>query len=337
METALQAGRDTIEAIDSREALPGSVRRIAAAVRSRLVTRDDPEAIAAGVAELGDALLRRVLALAERELGPPPTPFAWLALGSSGRGEPTPLADQDHLLVHAAGDEAGNAWFAALAARASDDLAAAGVPRCPGGWMATGWCGTVPEWVERLQDWAEDGGPEALLDAAVLMDLRPVAGALDVAPLTAAAARLAAHPAVLRGLVRCALQFRTRGRLALRLHGRRARVDLKAHGLAPLTLLARCWGAEARSPARATAARLEAARDAGLLEPGPCAAACEAHRVLLGLRLTREADALAEDRPASTELLLGELDRPRRAQLLDALHAVHELRRIAAFHFRVEA
>ena len=39
--------------------------------------------------------MRRLLRLAEKELGPPPCPYAWLVFGSEGRMEQALLTDQD--------------------------------------------------------------------------------------------------------------------------------------------------------------------------------------------------------------------------------------------------
>ena len=51
------------------------------------------------VTAVGDAVERRVIALAEADLGPPPVPYCWVALGSRARLEQALAADQDNAIV----------------------------------------------------------------------------------------------------------------------------------------------------------------------------------------------------------------------------------------------
>ena len=71
---------------------------------------------------LNDALVRRLLKLAEQELGPPPCPYAWLVFGSEGRQEQALLTDQDNALVYAAESPAAKVYFGKLAEIVVDGL-----------------------------------------------------------------------------------------------------------------------------------------------------------------------------------------------------------------------
>ena len=51
------------------------------------------------ITDVADAVTRRLLKLAEAELGPPPVPYLWLACGSQGRQEQTGTSDQDNVLM----------------------------------------------------------------------------------------------------------------------------------------------------------------------------------------------------------------------------------------------
>jgi len=140
------------------------------------------------IERLNDALLGRILRMAESDLGTPPTPYAWLAFGSEGRMEQTLLTDQDNALVYGEDSPAARAYFARFAERAITDLQAAGFPRCPGGYMATRWQGPLDEWRDRFHGWLEKPTPTALLEASIFFDFRPVHGHLDVTALHALAA-----------------------------------------------------------------------------------------------------------------------------------------------------
>ncbi|MGH2796851.1 MAG: DUF294 nucleotidyltransferase-like domain-containing protein, partial [Thermoleophilaceae bacterium] len=98
------------------------------------------------LAAVSDALARRLLTLAERELGPPPCPYSWIVLGSEGRREQVLLSDQDNALVYLEEVNDARAYFQSLAELVVDGLIKAGYPRCPGDYMATSWCKPLAEW-----------------------------------------------------------------------------------------------------------------------------------------------------------------------------------------------
>jgi CBS domain-containing protein len=79
-----------VEGLASRESLPGYAEKVAEMASAVLAARLDATVIAGFVARLNDALLRRIVAWAEADLGEAPAPWAWLALGSEGRMEQTP-------------------------------------------------------------------------------------------------------------------------------------------------------------------------------------------------------------------------------------------------------
>ena len=66
------------------------------------------------VTDIADTVTRRLLAMAEAELGPPPVPYLWLACGSQGRQEQTGVSDQDNcLFIDDAATPDDIAYFAA--------------------------------------------------------------------------------------------------------------------------------------------------------------------------------------------------------------------------------
>ena len=325
-----------IERLPSREAAGGHAVTVARMASALVAAGLDAGVVAAFIARLGDALVRRLLAVSEAELGPPPASYAWLAVGSEGRMEQTLFTDQDNALVYADEGAAARGWFAELARRANADLERAGFPACPGGLMARTWHATASEWRARFLGWIDAPSPRALLDAATFFDLRPVAGALSIEPLWDALRGAPDHPAFLRLLARAALDFRPPPPLLLRLRAEASAVDLKRHGLAPIALLARCLGLEAASPARGTAARLEAASRAGLLDERVAARAVEAHRFLVGLRLRRELDAVAARRRPDPVVPMGELQPLERSGLREAFRAIRALQDAAVRHYRVQ-
>jgi CBS domain-containing protein len=229
------------------------------------------------VTAVGDAVERRLLALAEAELGPPPVPYCWVALGSRARQEQALAADQDNaLLLDDAVRPEHEEWFAALARRVTDDLAECGYPRCPGDVMATNgrWRQPLAQWRREFTSWLTQPVPEAVLRASIFFDMRPVHGDSGLH------ARLASHvlsatPNATLFLAHLAKQATRneppvgffRGLVLEKAGEHRDTLDIKRGGVGAVVELARVHALSVGSSAVNTQARIQAAREAGLLGP----------------------------------------------------------------------
>ncbi|MEY8838775.1 DUF294 nucleotidyltransferase-like domain-containing protein, partial [Cribrihabitans sp. XS_ASV171] len=114
------------------------VQLVAGGNRHEIVTRL--------ITDIADTATRRLLALAEADMGPPPVPYLWLACGSQGRQEQTGVSDQDNcLMLDDAVTEADMPYFQDLARRVCAGLDTCGYFLCPGEMMATNprWCQPV--------------------------------------------------------------------------------------------------------------------------------------------------------------------------------------------------
>jgi CBS domain-containing protein len=286
---------------------------LAGVAASLLADGVDGLRIAGVIASLRDALTIRMLELAERELGRPPGPYAWLALGSQGRMEQLLHSDQDTALAFVEQTEEAGEYFAALAERVTDGLAAAGVPRCPGGFMATGWRRPLVEWQRTFRDWLDEPHARSLLDAQVFLDLRRVAGELDVGVLERTLARGRNRPGIQLALAQTARRFAPRTRRFGRIRADRLPpAELKLRGTVPIVLLGRLYGLAAGSLERTTAGRLHAAAAENVISGDTADTLLDAYAVLLSTRLAAE---LCEEAPLT-------LSTPRRRELQGALRAV---------------
>jgi CBS domain-containing protein len=322
-----------VERLHGRASLPGYAATVAEMATALLAGGLDATVIAGFVARLNDALVDRIVRMAEAELGDAPCKWAWLALGSEGRMEQTLLTDQDNALVFERDGEWERAWFTTFAERVNADLEAAGFPRCPGGYMARRWSGPRDEWVARFEEWVDAPTPEALLRGAIFFDFRRVAGALDLAPLEAVLSTATQKPVFVRFLARAALDFKPPPLLLITLRGQ-STVDLKLHGIAPVVFLARAYGLEQGGAVRNTLARLEVAAKAGTLPEDVYAAVADAYRFLVGLRLRLQLERIARGEPPSSAVSLADLTGVERGHLKDALRVVKALQEAGALHFR---
>jgi len=129
------------------------------------------------ISAITDAITRRLLEIAEAQLGPPPVPYAWMVGGSQARREQTSYSDQDNALLiadHMKPED--DAYFAALASIVNDGLNACGYVYCPGDVMARNpkWRQTLRIWKKYFNTWIQRPEPMALMLSSVFFDLRPV-------------------------------------------------------------------------------------------------------------------------------------------------------------------
>lgn len=147
----------------------------------RMVNEDaNSHMVGSAMSEIGRSFKQRLLELAEEELGPPPVPYCFLALGSMARDEQLIVTDQDNAIIldNDYNEEEHGEYFKALSAFVCDGLAACGYTYCTGDIMATNpeWRKTQSEWEECFADWIDNPNPKALLNSSIFFDLDGVYG-----------------------------------------------------------------------------------------------------------------------------------------------------------------
>jgi CBS domain-containing protein len=330
---------DWVREVDAPHAVDGYGARLADTARQLFDAGANGVEVSRAISTINDALTQRLLALAEEQFGPPPCPYAWLALGSQGRQEQALFTDQDHALVYTPVDQtdsgrtAADRYFALLTPWMVGSLYRAGFPHCSGGYMATNWRRTLPEWQEVFHGWLDRPSSQGVVEAEVFLDFRRIHGEVNLDPLDGILQTSADRPRFLILMARAAVTFRPPlrfGRIASR------RVDLKKGGLAPIVLLARLYALAGGSLARHTLDRLSAAADTGQLSREGAAKLSEAYRTLTDLRLQAQLRARAADQPPSNVVQVKDLGSPQRTQLRDALRVVREYQQVTEMHFHTE-
>lgn len=133
---------------------------------------------------ISDAVAIRLIRLAEEELGPAPGPWAWLAFGSQARAEQLLGADQDNgIVIDDAVADTDLDWYAELATRVCDGLAACGYKYCPGGIMATTdqWRQRLGAWQDTVRGWTRTPTNDAVMRVSIFFDIRPLYGEFSLA------------------------------------------------------------------------------------------------------------------------------------------------------------
>ena len=293
----------------------------------------DARNVAAIVSEELRAMTRRAAALAEIEMaaegrGTPPCPYCVLVLGSGGRGESLLAADQDNAIVFATGEAGGHEdrWFASLGEKIAATLDTAGIPFCKGGIMARNpeWRGSLDLWRHRVSEWVVRSRPEDMLNVDIFFDMRPVHGdaGLGDALFTESYAMARQQPLFVRLL---AQQLMDKGSPFTMFGGLRTengRIDLKKYGLFPVVAAARVLAIRHGIAERATRARLEGLRAAGIGSDDDLARIIAAHGTVMSVMLAQQGRDLEEGIPVSNLIETKELSQIGLGVLKRALHDI---------------
>lgn len=250
---------------------------------------------------LNDLLSLRLIELVADAFDLPPVPWCWLVFGSEGRLEQTFTTDQDNGLIflsdEAAEEEDVRLAFLPFAQEVNRALDRCGFALCRGNIMAGNrrWCLSLREWRERFSQWMELPEPEAILNATIFFDFRPLYGQDELADqlrgwLLPQPARL---PRFLHCLgeqaLTCAPASGFLGRFVYdggRQHPHT--IDLKLHGIRPFVDVARVWALRHQAWDTGTADRLRAVGPAMHRSGGDTAAAVEAFNLVQRIRMQQQ-------------------------------------------------
>ena len=280
------------------------------------------------ITDVGDAATRRLLIMAEAQLGPAPVPYLWLACGSQGRQEQTGVSDQDNcLFLDDGATPADMAYFAQLAQFVSDGLDACGYYFCPGEMMATNprWCQPVRVWRQYFRQWVDKPDPMAQMLASVMFDLRPIAGTRslyeDLQEETLAYA--SANSIFVAHMIANSLKHTPplslfRGLSTIRSGAHKDSVDLKLNGVVPAVDLGRIYALQGRLTQVNTRARISAAAEAGIISESGGRDLLHAYDVIAGARLSHQARLVRMDKAPDNFMAPGGLSDLERSHLRDA-------------------
>jgi len=145
------------------------------------------EQITQFISTLNDTLTRRIIQLNLERHDLFGIDWAWLSFGSEGRDEQTFSTDQDNGIVYICTDimdrEHTQLRLLEFAREVNADLDRCGFPLCTGKIMASNpeLCLTLEEWEEKFGNWVRTPEPQALLNATIFFDFRPLFGKFNLA------------------------------------------------------------------------------------------------------------------------------------------------------------
>ncbi len=328
--------------MDDRQAMGEVVREIPRLLAAMVGAGVPPHRIGHIVTSIADAVTHRLVAMAERELGPAPVPYLWLACGSQGRREQTGVSDQDNCLIldDAYDPEQHGAYFERFAHYVCDGLDAAGYVHCPGDMMASNpqWRQAAAVWRGYFKRWIAKPDPMAQMLASVMFDLRPIVGDTslygDLQRKTLKAA--STNSIFLAHMIHHALTLTPPLGLfwdfaVIRGGEHKKSIDLKHNGVAPIVDLARIYAMQGRLQVVGTRDRLAAARDAGVLSPSGADDLSHAFDLISRMRLEHQAAQIRIGHKPDSFVMPYALSALEQNQLKDAFGVVKTMQSALAY------
>lgn len=179
--------RQTIDTAAHIETLEQASRDVRQLALNMLAQGVGSEQITQFISALNDSLTRRIIQLNLETHDLFGIDWAWLAFGSEGRDEQTFSTDQDNGIVFNCTDlmdrEQTQHRLLEFARDVNRDLDRCGFPLCAGKIMASNpeLCLTLEEWEEKFAAWVRSPEPQALLNATIFFDFRPLFGKYNLA------------------------------------------------------------------------------------------------------------------------------------------------------------
>ena len=308
-------------------ALPDQLQQwVAAGMRAEQVSRL--------LTAVSDAVTVRLIGLAEAALGPAPGPWAWLGFGSQARGEQLLGADQDDgIVIDDTVPAAEYGWYAQLARRVCDGLAACGYRYCPGGVMATteSWRQPLAVWRDTVGAWTRTPTPDAVMRVSIFFDLRTIYGdpglcrALQARMLERASGNSIFLAALAANVLASRPPLGIFRRFVVDRDGEhRASVDLKKRGVLLATEIARLHALAHRIEAVNTGERLQALAAAKHLTIADSRNLVDALHCIQQQRIRHQCEQLARGDTPDNFLRPRALPRLAREQLRDAFTIIDE-------------
>jgi CBS domain-containing protein len=172
----IERSRCVKEVAEHRKTLPCIVRKM-------MIGGADTRSLTSKISAVSDAIFRKVVALTLEKIGPPPTPYVLMAMGSEGRSEQTLTTDQDNAILYKdvfSERSKVRSYFLKFGEMVCNLLNESGFDYCAGGVMAKNpiWCQPLSVWKHYFSQWIHTADAKNLLQASIFFDFRGVCGDL---------------------------------------------------------------------------------------------------------------------------------------------------------------
>lgn len=279
--------------------------------------------------ELVSALNSRLMAKVFERLVPKElhAKVCLLVLGSEGRSEQLLKTDQDNALILA--DDLDWPEAEQVCEQFSAALAQLGYPPCPGKVMVNQakWRLRQREWQERLQRASSDYDAEAMLELAITVDARPIAGnAALFEPMAQQIMTLGRNDGLMRAFAAPALNFHTPLTLFGKVKADERGLDIKKGGIFPIVQGLRALALKSGIAETNSFRRADLLVEAGVLHSSDASDVQQALSVFMRLRLGDQLRRLREGASIDNHIDVRALRTLDRELLRDALRIVNQFK-----------
>ncbi len=293
---------------------------------------------------VSDALTRRLIVLAQQQLGPAPCEYCWLSFGSQARGEQLLGGDQDNgLLIADGASDADMGWFAEFADYVCRGLNDCGYDFCPGDVMAKSekWRQRAADWCLTVDDWMRSPSPSAVMRISIFFDMRAIAGSHELAATLQQ--HMLAHSqrntiflaALAENVLESSPPLGVFGRFLLERSGaHQHEFDLKKRGVLPLVELARLHALANGLTAVNTHKRLQALARSGQMSLADSRNLEDALTLINRIRVQHQAQQIADAEPPDNYCDPRRLTRLQRSHLKQAFKVVHQAEEYIKLRYR---
>jgi CBS domain-containing protein len=291
------------------------------------------------VSEFNDKMVKRVIRFAEDQCGPPPSPYAWLGLGSEGRKEQTLFTDQDNGIIYS-GTGSGDTkeYFTRFSQSIVDGLNQCGIPLCKGGIMATNpkFFGSIEEWRARTSKWitASALNDKEIMDIYVFLDFRSLHGEprLEKELRSHMQALVRERPAFLKalaeGIVSIPMPIGFFKNFTVEKGGEhKDRLNLKLYGLVPLITCVKILAVQQGIPETNTMERIKALGRIKAISSDQVETLEQAFETFLTLKIRNNLVDIDQGKAFGNYVNPGELSTRQKQLLKEAFWAVSELQK----------
>ncbi len=335
-----------IQSASTLDDLAACNARLPALVGSLVDSGALPHNICRVVTAVSDVVSQRILSMALDDLGPPPVPFAFVALGSEGREEQTLATDQDNAIIYE--DPQGDldrdvsAYFHALGERVCEWLDRAGYAYCPGDMMARNpqWNQPLSRWKEAFARWIMEPEEKELLKFNIFFDFRCIHGdpSLTRDLRDHVQQVLGRQPAFFLHMADHSLHYRPPiglfGQIVTGGAGASPNTFSVKEAMLPIVNFARLYALQNGIEDTNTLDRLNELHVRGVLRQDNHAAIHQAYGYLMQLRYKHQVDLLREGRPPDNEIDPKALTQIELSMLKQTFSQISMIQKKVSFDFK---
>ncbi len=328
---------DSIRKADSTDEIISLSRQIPDLVHSLLENSTSAVTITYMISIINDVMTQRIIELCIIEMGLPPAPYTFLALGSHGRQTQTMFSDQDNALIYrpeeGKNEKEAQDYFIDLGNRVCNILELAGYAKCVGGKIAGNpqWCKPIKVWKNYFEEWIINCEPQQVVEFSIFFDFRAVAGdpAIATELRDFITKSIKETPFFLSQVAQNALLYKTPLRLfgSIVTSGEKknpGRIDVKSPAMA-IVSFARLYALKYEIQETNTLLRLDAIRRLGIILDSKHRTLVSVYETLIRLRLWNQAIAREQNRQLDNWISTAQLGHMEEVVLKECFEEIDEL------------